>query len=116
MAWCVMVKGPCRGRKCDFWTRVKIRKSSIESLVTLMEEFIQPKPEGGGLTFEMAIEEFWKSYGVKDMPRLCEEEPDLCEKMEQVKEELRKRGMVGSFETTRWELTSQPGCQPHSHD
>ncbi|MCF2137371.1 MAG: hypothetical protein K9W43_09070 [Candidatus Thorarchaeota archaeon] len=102
-----MVKGPCRGRKCDFWTRVKIRKRSVESLASLMAEFLQPKPEGGGLPFEQAIEEFWKSFGVKDMPLLCKEEPDLCEKMKQVKEEVKKRGVVDSGETTKSELTGQ---------
>ncbi len=85
---------------CDFWARVKIRKNSIESLLSVSAEFIRSRDEGQGESLESTIKDFWKSLGVKDMKRLCNEEPDLCKKIEQITEEIRKREMVGSGEST----------------
>lgn len=33
------------------------------------------------MTLEEAIQEYWRVVGVRDMKRLCEEEPALCAKM-----------------------------------
>ena len=33
------------------------------------------------MTLEEAILEYWYVFGIRDMKRLCEEEPDLCAKM-----------------------------------
>jgi hypothetical protein len=81
MAYCVMVKGFCRGKKCDFWGRVKIRKSSMEELVEGIRATIVKCQAENSMTLENALHEFWFAIGVRDMKRLCEEEPDLCAKM-----------------------------------
>ncbi len=81
MAYCVMVKGFCRGKKCDFWGRVKIRKSSVEELVEGIRETIVRCQSDDSMTLENALHEYWYTIGVRDMKRLCEEEPDLCAKM-----------------------------------
>jgi hypothetical protein len=33
------------------------------------------------MTREEALQEYWHFIGIRDMKRLCEEEPDLCAKM-----------------------------------
>jgi hypothetical protein len=81
MAYCVMVKGFCRGKKCDYWGRVKIRKSPVEELVTGIRAAVVKCQEEDSMTLEDALHEYWYAIGVRDMKRLCEEEPDLCAKM-----------------------------------
>ena len=81
MAYCVMVKGFCRGKKCDFWGRVKIRKSSVEDLAAGIRSVVVKCQEEDSMTLEDALHEYWYTVGVRDMKRLCEEEPDLCAKM-----------------------------------
>ena len=81
MAHCVMVKGPCRGKKCDYWGRVKIRKATVEELATGIREVIVQCEGQKSMTREDALREYWHVIGVRDMKRLCEEEPDLCAKM-----------------------------------
>jgi len=83
MAYCVMVKGYCRGKKCDFWGRVKIRKSSVEELVEEIRAVVVKCQAADSMTLEDALHEYWYAIGVRDMKRLCEEEPDLCAKMTQ---------------------------------
>lgn len=80
-SYCVMVKGPCRGAFCDYWGRVRIRKSSIEELAVGIRNAILRCKENDSLTLEEAIHEYWRVFGIRDMKRLCEEEPDLCAKM-----------------------------------
>jgi hypothetical protein len=81
MAYCVMVRGPCRGKKCDFWGRVKIRKSSVEELAAGIREVIVQCDGQESMSREEALQEYWHFIGIRDMKRLCEEEPDLCAKM-----------------------------------
>jgi len=83
MAFCVMVKGPCRGKMCDFWARVKIRKSTAEELVMGIRESIVECHNESSLSFDEAAREYWDRFGVRNMQRLREEEPDLYEKMKQ---------------------------------
>ena len=83
MAYCVMVKGFCRGKKCDYWGRVKIRKSSVEDLAEGIKSAIVKCKEDDSMTLEDALHDYWHAIGVRDMKRLCEEEPDLCAKMTQ---------------------------------
>lgn len=80
-AFCVLVKGPCRGRKCDFWARVKIRKASIEDLAVGIKECIAECQGEDSLELADALYEYWSLIGVQDLKKLCEEEPDLCAKM-----------------------------------
>ncbi len=80
-SFCVMVKGPCRGKKCDFWARVRIRKTSIEELAAGIKDCIiefqgeDPREQAD------ALNEYWSLIGVQDLKKLCDEEPDLCAKM-----------------------------------
>jgi hypothetical protein len=39
-AFCVLVKGPCRGKMCDFWARVRLRKAHIDELVQELRKSI----------------------------------------------------------------------------
>ena len=89
MSYCVMVHGPCRGKMCDFWARIRIRKRTVDSLAIEMKESITECSENGAISFEAAIQEFWKEIGVTNMNRLCKEEPDLCIKIEQVEAQVR---------------------------
>ena len=82
MAYCVMVKGPCRGKKCDYWGRVRIRKSTVDELAAgIREVIVQCNGRDKAMSREDALREYWHIIGVRDMKRLCEEEPDLCAKM-----------------------------------
>lgn len=76
-----MVKGPCRGSFCDFWGRVKIRKSSVEELAAELRTVVVKCQGEDSMTLEDAVREYWRVIGVRDMKKLCEEEPDLCAKM-----------------------------------
>jgi hypothetical protein len=76
-----MVKGPCRGVFCDFWGRVKIRKSSVEELAVGIRQVIMMCDSQDAMTRENALREYWHVLGIRNMERLCEEEPELCAKM-----------------------------------
>ncbi|MGY5864623.1 MAG: hypothetical protein RTV41_08455 [Candidatus Thorarchaeota archaeon] len=79
--YCVMVKGPCRGAFCDFWGRVKIRKSSVEELAAGIRQAIVMCDNQDAMARENALREYWHVLGIRNMKRLCEEEPELCAKM-----------------------------------
>ncbi|MBN2229394.1 MAG: hypothetical protein JW779_07340 [Candidatus Thorarchaeota archaeon] len=79
--YCVMVKGPCRGKMCDFWARIKIRKASIEELVVGIRESIAQCNSTQSMILNDALREYWTRMGIRNFERLCEEEPDLCAKM-----------------------------------
>jgi hypothetical protein len=76
-----MVKGPCRGKGCDFWARIKIRKLSLEELVAQIRESLVECENENSMSKDEAIREYWTEIGIKNMERLCKEEPDLCTKM-----------------------------------
>jgi hypothetical protein len=82
-AYCVIVKGPCRGRNCDYWGRVRIRKSSIEELAAGIKAIVIKCQGNNSMTREDALHEYWHMIGVRDMKKLCEEEPNLCVKMKE---------------------------------
>lgn len=79
--YCPMVKGFCRGKACDFWARIKIRKLSLDELVTAIRNSIVECTTKDSISKEDAIREYWIQIGVKNIYRLCMEEPDLCTKM-----------------------------------
>jgi hypothetical protein len=76
-----MIKGLCRGKSCDFWARVKIRKLSLDELVLSIRESIVECESTNSMSKDEAIREYWTQIGIKNMDRVCEEEPDLCSKM-----------------------------------
>ena len=78
--YCVLVKGACKGKGCDFWARVKIRKLSLDELVTGIREFVECNNKNS-MPIDEAIRQYWLQIGVRNMDKLCEEEPDLCTKM-----------------------------------
>jgi len=84
-----MVKGPCRGAKCDFWARAKIQKTSVEDLVSKARESIHEcKKNNGGTTLDDALNQFWTDFGLKDLDLLQKEKPMLYQKIKQVQEEI----------------------------
>ncbi|UCH05106.1 MAG: hypothetical protein JSW05_02800 [Candidatus Thorarchaeota archaeon] len=88
MAWCVMVKGPCRGRFCDFWARVRLRKIDHDRLLEEMRVRISASRDDGQ-DIEIAIQDFWKQFGLRDLGTICSEEPDLRAKIRLIEEEAR---------------------------
>lgn len=89
-AFCVMVKGPCRGKMCDFWARVRLRKLHIGELVQDIRNSISICEEDLGSTLDEAFSQYWIDFGIKDFRRFCEEDPDLCSKLKHVEEQIRK--------------------------
>lgn len=80
--YCTLVHGPCKGALCDFWARTKIRKASIEDLVSGFKDSVKACEDG--VPLNQALEQFWAGFGVKSRTVLCREEPTLCEKMQEV--------------------------------
>lgn len=80
--YCVLVKGRCRGKKCDFWARIKIRKSTVKKLVDGLVESTAECQSDDGKSIGNVFDEYWSLLGIRDRELLCEEEPDLCEKMQ----------------------------------
>jgi hypothetical protein len=75
-----MVKGKCKGKKCDFWARVKLRKSDLDDMVrTIVSSLVECRDNGKSL--EDALYTFWNEFGIKDMATMFEEEPDLKTKV-----------------------------------
>jgi len=79
--YCVMVKGPCRGKSCDFWARVRIRKLSMNELIIDIRTYIEEWKNTKSMKIDDAFREYWCQIGIQDLDRLCHEEPDLCAKM-----------------------------------
>ncbi len=80
--YCTMIHGPCRGKQCDFWARTKIKKASIEDLVSGFKDSV--KECEAGVPLNKALDQFWAGFGIKSKTNLCREEPALCEKMQEV--------------------------------
>jgi hypothetical protein len=89
MAYCVMVQGPCRGKMCDFWARVRLKKSPNDELAQDMYLSIRECDNPGRIDLDDAIIEYWTTFGVKNIERLCGEEPDLCTKMNAINAQVR---------------------------
>lgn len=79
--FCVMVRGPCRGKACDYWARIKIRKAQIETLALEIRAHIIECTQKDSMKLEDAVREYWSQLGIRSFDRLCDEEPDLCTKM-----------------------------------
>ncbi len=88
--FCVMVKGPCRGKMCDFWARVRIGKLHIDELSLELQNSISNCEEGRTSNLDDAFSQYWTDFGIKDFNRFCEEDPDLCSKVKQAEERTRK--------------------------
>lgn len=74
---------------CDFWARVRIRKLDENRLILDLREGISSCKEGRVEDLESAFAQHWIDLGVRDIRRLCEEEPDLCSKIRHVEERVR---------------------------
>ena len=90
MAYCVMVQGPCRGKMCDFWARVRIGKLHVDELVQELRSSISSCEEDIGSDLNDAFSQYWTDFGIKDFRRFCEEAPDLCSKIKQAEERTRE--------------------------
>ncbi len=88
--YCVMVKGPCRGKMCDFWARVRIRKLHIDELTQELQNSISKCEEGITSNLDDAFSQYWTDFGITDLTRFCEEAPDLCSKIKQAEERTRE--------------------------
>ncbi|MFX1261428.1 MAG: hypothetical protein ACFFAZ_05040 [Promethearchaeota archaeon] len=84
-----MVQGPCRGKMCDFWARVRLRKRATEEIAQDMYLSIRQCDNPGHTKLDDAIVEYWTAFGVKNIGRLCEEEPELSSKMKQIEDNVR---------------------------
>ena len=84
-----MVKGPCRGKQCDFWARIKIRKRAVEELVREVYDSIIECEDSSVFDIRIALDQFWYKIGVRDRERLCYEEPDLCAKIKEVENRIK---------------------------
>jgi predicted RNase H-like nuclease len=88
MAFCVLVKGPCRGKSCDFWARIKIRRFSVEELVRQVYDDIIECETGTAFHLKIALQQFWLQLGIRDMDRLCYEDPELYNKIWEVEHQI----------------------------
>jgi hypothetical protein len=79
--FCVMFKGPCRGKMCDFWARIRIRKTSTEELASEIKKYLTEHNADKTKEIDRKIREFWSMMGILNLERLCDEDPDLCAKM-----------------------------------
>jgi hypothetical protein len=84
-----MVQGPCRGKMCDFWTRVKLKKTSVDDLVQEVLLRVRECDNPGHSSLDDALIESWTAIGVRNIRRFCEEEPDLCSKMKLVNAQVK---------------------------
>ncbi len=91
--YCVMVKGSCRGKMCDFWAGVRIGKLHIDELVKELQNSISNCEEEITSDLDDAFSQYWTDFGIKDLRRFYEEQPDLCFKMKKA-EELTRRTML----------------------
>jgi hypothetical protein len=74
---------------CDFWARVKLRKSTPDELAQDVLISIRECENPGHTNLDDALIDFWVEFGVKNIGRLCEEEPDLCSKMKLVNAQVK---------------------------
>jgi len=44
--FCTMVRGPCRGKMCDVWARAKLKKATVEDLITGIRNSVEECEEG----------------------------------------------------------------------
>ncbi len=54
---------------------------SVEELVAGIKQVIEMCEGQDAMTLEEALREYWHVLGVRNMERLCEEDPELCAKM-----------------------------------
>lgn len=88
MAFCVMVKGLCRGRKCDFWARIRIKKMTNNEIIDHILKTVSDCNGNPGYSLRGAIDQYWTEIGIRDMDLLCKEEPILCLKIKSVEEQV----------------------------
>jgi hypothetical protein len=74
---------------CDFWARVKLRKMTTDEVAQDMYLSISECDNPGHARLDDAIIEYWAAFGVKNIVRLCEEEPDLCSKITVVEQKVK---------------------------
>lgn len=90
MPHCVMVKGPCRGRNCDFWARIRLRKKTQDEILSEISTQIKKCLESQNEDFESILKDYWSGIGIRNMELLCQEEPDLCEKIMSIEQVVKK--------------------------
>ena len=73
---------------CDFWARVRIRKADPDRLLEEMRKEVSVCRDNG-TDIEDAIQGFWSMFGLRNLSRLCMEEPDLCTKIRMLEEQVR---------------------------
>ena len=73
---------------CDFWARVKLRKMATDEVAQDMYLSIHKYDNPGHTKIDDAIIAYWAAFGLKNIERLCEEEPDLCSKINTVQQKI----------------------------
>jgi hypothetical protein len=76
---------------CDFWARVKLRKKPIDELVVDALESIKNCDDQNAKSADDAIKEYWSIFGVRNLTLLCREEPDLCDKLKLIEQQVRSK-------------------------
>jgi hypothetical protein len=61
----------------------------VEDLVRDVYDSIIECEDGSALNIEIALDQFWSEIGIRDMERLCYEEPDLCAKIQDVESQVK---------------------------
>ena len=84
--YCTMVHGPCRHGNCDFWARQKLKKATIEDLISGFSTRVKECDDG--VSLNQALEKYWIDFGIKNRTLLCREEPVLCDKMQEVERQI----------------------------
>ena len=81
-----MVKGKCRGINCDFWARIRIRKKPDNELISHIINHIDRCESGKYQDIESALGAYWRDMGIRNMTLLCQEEPELHDKIRRIEQ------------------------------
>jgi hypothetical protein len=74
---------------CDFWARVKLGKLQVEELVQDLRSSISSCEGDLGSTLDDAFSQYWSDFGIKNIGRFRNENPDLFSKMRHAEEQTR---------------------------
>jgi len=83
-----MVGGPCRGKNCDFWARIKIEKKSVDEMTEEILARVKGQNEGNPKALKQAIQKYWECLGVKNRNILRKEKPEIYAKMMEVERQV----------------------------
>ncbi len=89
MNWCVLTHGPCRGKMCDFWARVRLNKMSIDEIQAAVESWLEMHSKDHCEDLDAMFEQCWSALGLRDLNRLQREDATLFSKIVCVEDRVR---------------------------